>query len=1302
MNHQTTRRQGTQFLAIPAILMAAVMTACDGRTPVGEAGDSGRVELTSVQVGRLVDVYAYRRISPAVGDRRDRANRRLVRIATNVAINANVQTDALFDAAGEVLPTANYEFLPYDRSIGHEELLILWDDQNAAEAANFEVALKSAQNGLTELAAAYRGQPSTRPIPVMPRNAAVVLNFNNAVTVDEGFFKANPSAIQLLEFKSNPASTTQPTDVFRILPARVIPQGKRVVLDTTILGGEGAGIGTTGLPLSADSVTANIRVAIPSRGGVVSTFYAKEDPVANLNEMDSTGIGAVIRDFRSGNLADGVSGRLPEPDAPMIIGSLSMGVTAVDATNQTVTINKRSQFVPVRGRYPFVDGPLGTNGLPRGPLAVPTARALRSGDILTQVVDVNGTSVTLRAEVLENLDVGTRIGDPLLPRLGLVENTLGGSEQGEMLPVARVRVSMLNTVVDAAGKPVFFQASTNPVGKDCVLRARYYEDVPFLGSAGLKVSDAEWRHFFIRIDPKPAGAITPGTEVDPLAAIAIEFSKPMDLEQVDNTKNFLVTNTSVAAESFATQMDDPKKATLRVVPTRLSDISGDATVLRLQPPIGFFHAAGEAETYSVHVRLGSLGVTDLAGKSIDLYDRPAQPQVSWSVDFSLASTALANMVGWHTWGFESPDEDGTLPGSVDLFGQFRMENGRLTGASGVRFSRSADRINLGTIARDTRGECWDPDAGVLAPDGALPNINGQNHPRRLYWTPEEVDLINPPFVPSVYEYWQTVAQPVGRVVEPHKSQGSRMQMRYLEDDFSLDYRQPSEFAIDVEQIYWSPFADETVLYDVFDRYTLSLAHAKKRGDIRLFLQQTPDGPVCSMDGACMSSGLSFVFAENPLDGTGLTAVVKDRVYRVNPNEAFRATGVKYVPYPKFEQTYTWRDSRLVTIDSSGAVIGLGGAQDPFALEPQNDKTANIDSPWITSAPPENFTTAGFATWVEDPADFLGDFRKDHDPIALPLLVDFKVFPDTTANGGIAGGYNGFQVAMLGAPSNFANPAGPNPGSYYDAIPAGFQGFPAWPRVRVHASGGEDPVTGTNTLIDPANQLTAQPSSVKDAGLGNPARALFTAPPGDGMLPWARADFVRKVSTVTFGFLDTLQPQRAILVGSNGGVTATEGFPDLVEVDPTPATPVHRIQDLVVQMDPPQARQPAGTTVVVEIRGADGFDNDNNLYNPSFDAPGFAPTDEFDQRGNLLNPNYACEAYRYSTPNSDASTERVPAVGLTKYVTEDKLTQIRNPATNLLPRYLNLRLVMTNNVTVTPALSPSLRSMSIVYRVRAAQ
>ena len=1295
--------------ALGALLIA--LAACDGETRVGEVGGAdGRLTLQNVSLGRLVDVYSYQRIDPSVADRRDRFNRRLVLVAEDVVINAGIESQPLFDAAGQERTDADYEFRPFDRRVGHEELVILWDSRPGSEAANFTRALAAAQTGLIELPASYRGQDtSALPIPIVPRNAAVKLQFDGKVPVDQAFFAANPSAIQLLEFKGDPR-VVDPVNAFRELPFRVIPKDDYIVLDTTVLGGEAeGGITTSGLPASADNVTANIRLAIPARGEVVSSFFVREDGVRNLNDVDSAGRLAVIRDFRSGNLADGIAGRLAEPEVPMILGSLAMGITAVDEQQNIVTINKRFNFVPVRGRYPFVDGPLDANGIPLGPLSTPTSQPLLAGDVLTQIINVempDGSfeTVSLRAEILQNLEIGTTVGEPLGIALSLPGGS-GDSGQGETIPEIRVRLASVFAGRDSLGREHAFRANALPTGQDCTVRVRYYEEVPMTGaSSSVSVSDSEWRQFFVRIDPQPAQSSTPNSSVAPNASLAIEFSKPLDLDLVDNSANLLITNTSIAVESFAEQMGTAKRATMRVVPTRLADLSGDGSVLRLQPPMGFFHAANQSETYSFHVRLGSAGVTDLAGSPVKIFDRPSAPRDSWSVDFSLAQSAPANLVAWHSWLFESSDEDGTVPGSPDLFGQFRLENGRLTGAATVRFSRSADRQRLETISRVLRGECWDSDAGAQAGfDFTIPSAP-PGHPGLLYWQPQMADTTAFPQLSSVWDFYQQVPQPVGRVVEPHKAQGSRLQMRYLEDDFGLDYRAASEFALDVEQLYWSPFSDANVLYDVFDRYTLSLAHSSKRPDVRCFLF---DG-ICFMDGASMNSSLSTTFADNPLPGTSLTPVAADKVYAINPNEAFRnANNTKFVPYPRFDRSYTWRDSRLVTVDASGNVIGLGGAQQPDAEPTNDDTTANVDSPWIASDPDPAFSAAGLSTWVMDTGDFLGTSQRDHDPIALPLLVDFKVFADQALNGQAVGA-NAFQVAMVGPPSAFPAP-NLSPGGYYNAVGSGFGGRDPWPLVRVHSSGGEDLVSGNTVTIDPANETIARGGPTKDAGMGAPgipvpytqntARSLFAAPAGDGMLNWAHADFVRKVSTVTFGFFDTLQPQLAdpSIVPAT---SAPAGFPNLAAIDPT-----LRINDVVVQLDPPQARQPAGTSVVLEMRGAEAFDKSDVLYDPLSNDAGFDFTDaqgnDVTGRGNLLNVNYACEAYRYSTANF-AGAPRVSANRLTRYVTEDQVGLLRDPATGLLPRFLNLRIVMTNNVDVSPALSPSLRSMNIVYRVQSSQ
>jgi hypothetical protein len=432
------------------------------------------------------------------------------------------------------------------------------------------------------------------------------------------------------------------------------------------------------------------------------------------------------------------------------------------------------------------------------------------------------------------------------------------------------------------------------------------------------------------------------------------------------------------------------------------------------------------------------------------------------VSSSLAGTASNNLIGWHVYRFEDADEDGTLPGSIDIFGQYRLLGGQLVAASTVRFSRTADANNLGAITRNLRGECWVQDGPTTGHNLGFPMQQpyvtvGGPVTGFLYLQPRMVDIVSPPNVPAVY-LPPNSNQPVGRVIEPHQPRGSRMMMRYLEDDFSLSSRLANEFMIDVEQLYWSPFADEQVLFDVFDRYTMALSHGDRRPDVRFSIHQPasvppapPPPPFCGLDCPSIGSSLSATFLDNPLQGTTEQSVFEDKSYTIDPNSAFRSPfNVKYVPYPKFSRTYTWRDSRLVTMQN-GEVVGLTGAHDPTSPEPNNDWTADMDSPWITSQPLPGFTANGLTTWVVDEGDFRGNRKRDHDPIAAPLIVDFKVFPDNPSNG-TARGANGFQVAMLGPPTNFNLF---NTGGYYNgpAFGVGCANRDPWPLTRVQATGG---------------------------------------------------------------------------------------------------------------------------------------------------------------------------------------------------------------------------------------------------------
>jgi len=1303
-------KQSFRSQAALALTCLALLAACDGSSDDG-SGNAGvgedRLQLRNVQYGRLVDVYAYRRVDPnntssSYTDRRNRLFRQEVLVAKDVLVDPLIESQSLFDPAGNEVGNADYQFLPFDTTTGHEALLILWDDR--LEATSFQSALSFATSNLMTLPDAYRGQNTVqRPIPVAPRNGAFQLNFSGNLSLPANFFEVNPSAIQLLEFKGDP-SVVPPNQAFRALPFRPIVKQRAIILDTTILGQEaGGGQNVPGMPPSVDNVTANIRIAIPSRGGASSQFFVPADTIEALNDVDSFGRDSVIRDFRSGNPSDGRFGAISDAEPPMIVANLGMGITAIDPVNNLVTLNKRGLQVPVRARYPMVEGPIDpATGYPRGPVQVPVVTPLRAGDRLTQVVNVampDGSTEAVRvsAEILQNMEVGTVLNDPAFPALARAAD----GTQGENLNFIRVKFATVSPGVDSLGRPVRFVANDFIDGQDCVVRCYYYENVRFTDGSG-SVSDALRRGTYVNIDPTPVGAVTPGTLVDTFSSISVSFSEPVDLDDIDVTKNFLLTNSTITGANFAELINRPKPASLSVVATSFSDQSGDGTTLQLTPPLGHFHVNGTAESYWFHILLGTTGVTDLAGNPIAVYADPSLPVSNWSFNYTLNGANPTNRVGWRISRFEDVDEDGTPPGTVDLFGQYRLQNGSLVAAETIRFSRTADNQNLGGISRVNRGECWVPGTAQTAGAQAPFDPNSPQNGGLLYWQPRMFDINPTP--PQVFLPPNT-PHVVGEVVEPLQPRGSRMMMRYLEDDFSLSYRQPSEFLLDVDQLYWSPFNDNNVLFDVFDRFSMSLAHGDKRPDERwsLVTAGTPPATRCTFDCVSVSSNLSSAFEDNVLRGSAAVKVLEDRVYQINPNQAFRApTGTKFVPYPRFQRSYTWRDSRLVTTDGSGNISGLGGARDPSAQPPNNDSTCNIDSPWIRD---NRYTDFPGSVWVMDihsnalpnsatgdglGGDFIGTRLRDHDPIALPLLMDIKVFPDGAANG-VATASNMFQVAMLGPPSNFLLG---NPGGYYNSVGVGCAGRLPWPWTRIHTTGGLDPTTGQNILVDPANTQTAQGGWLKDAGLGDPIQGLFFAPPGDGHLHWAQADFVRKVSTVTMGFFDTLQPNRqnigASAAGSWPGLGVAAGFPNLEALQ---GTGTLRVSEVVTLTDPPVNRQPAGTSVVVEFRGAESFEN-ATIYDS-------LTQDQLRLRGNLLNPNYACEAFRYSVPNSGPAGDRsrIIAAGLTPYVTQDRLGNIRNPLSGLLPRYMNLRLTMTNNVTVTPALSPSLRNLMLVYRVQ---
>jgi len=1316
-----------------------MLAACDGSTKGkgGGGGGTSELRLESIDYARLVDVYSYRRVNAANAQRRDITNRVPVLVARDVAIDPGIESQALFDSVGEEDPNADFQFRPFDVETGHPELLILWDNTNPDEQTRFESALRRAQTGLVPVAAAYSGQNTTvQPIPVVPRDATLRLKFSREVGVDRSFFAANPAALQVLEIVDDPR-TVQPQRAFRALPYRILVQGDTLLLDPSIVGGEVTAGGKTspGLPVSADNVTANIRIAIPTQA-VGGGLGIKADNVAQLNGNDRVGLPSVIRDFRTGNSRDGRIGTLVDVEKPMILADIPMGIMAIDTANRVLTLNKRGARVALRGQVPFVIGPLAVTGfpLPMGPFEVPTVAPLRAGDFVEQVVVTPAGNVRVRAEVLMNMDVSNTGPLTTNPNLGRAAD---GTDGGDV-EIVRVKVASL-TAFGADGTPVSFFASTSPLGADCHVSVHYYENVPY-SSGSYAVSDAARKGEFVtfdpappRIDPVTRQPVPLGSRIDPLASVSLRFSEPIDFTRLDRADNLILTNKflpdrTVSGSDIYDIVDlvaEAKAAALSMLASSPEDFQQDGTVVRLNLPMGHMHDhdAPQPESYWVHALAGDNGLADLAGNSLDIYDRRVgtDQRRAFSMNYTVDAEAPSNLIGQRVFRFASTDEDGTKPGSPDFFGQFELRDGRLFGAPVTRFGKVADFRTISGIVRGPNGECFDPG------DPGAPGPNPPARPGRvgsyvtwgpLYTTPSMVQSTFPnpppnPFQPPAAPYTY------GGIGGPHNPRGHREMTTYREDDFGLGYHDADTMLIDVEQLFWCPWTNAAVRFDEFDRYTLRLGHANKRPDLRANWVSTPNGAYCGVDCGSLFSGLSTNFDDNPLNGV-MVEVVKDKAYTIDPAESFTSyTENVYTPFPHFTKTFTWRDSRLVSWNMQAQVAtGLGGAVDPTqATIPPQDTTTDVSSPWETDVFRTGVVMGNMVPWpmgiiptasgfmVNDPGDFWGNRQKDHDPIALPMLCEFNLWQDDRANGS-AKGVNRMHIAYVGINAHQS----PNWGYYnLGPVPPPLGAPPPWnnqdsnvrpncgglqyPSFTVFSAGSVDAV-GNETFIDPANERTARGGIILDAGATDQITGLQAVPAANDHLYWTQANFVRRVSMCTFGFFDTLRPNRHNLVLEElsvpwEGLGTTPGLPDFQ------AVATRRVVDVVSIMDPPLEAQPAGTSVLLEIRGAETITRSALLWDRNTENRAL-------ERNNLLNPQYACEAYRYAMGNPGSGSiggARVPAEGLTPYVDLEHVDSIRSPITHLLPRFMNFRLVFENDINTSAPKRPSLKSLAIVYRVK---
>ena len=372
------------------------------------------------------------------------------------------------------------------------------------------------------------------------------------------------------------------------------------------------------------------------------------------------------------------------------------------------------------------------------------------------------------------------------------------------------------------------------------------------------------------------------------------------------------------------------------------------------------------------------------------------------------------------------------------------------------------------------------------------------------------------------------------VVTPHSPFGSKMQTlwRYADCGFAINDQQDQN--IDIAGLSWSP-SGGNVTPDAFNTYEIRLAHSRWAPDE--FIDASTAWPLYP------DSGLSLVYDSNilasvPTDYPSQVLVhERSRGYTIEQGNLYTAaTGTVLLPFPMnqglpFEERryFTWRDA-----DNRGRAGGSSGGVEPrsYAL------ALGFQPPQRPFFRPGQVQTVG-----------------------LPLLMEFRVFPDASA-----AGLNGwdFNIAVNSSSK---------------------------PYFRAFTTGGTN-TSGTLVNVNPDNQATAAGGFSPGA---NPPGA--STPGGDNVVHIGAIDFVTRVShSPSIWFESTIDGEDP------------NNFPGRVYSEPT--------------LEPRIDDQPDGTNLVVRYRGASdiqyfsdehGFDpppgTDPNIVDNDGDDPANDPSAE---------------------------------------------------------------------------------------------
>jgi len=1294
-----------------------LFSSCTKSKPTADATPTPTVqpELALMEYGRLVDVYGYTDVEGVT---------EVTLFERDVIIGPDITDERPSNtpiADGAIL----YDFIGTDPDTLQARLLIPRD----IDSPVFEQAVAALDDDLTEIGAQLYGTGGGgMPFSVVPRNAAIRLSFTAPLGVEDAFFVTrneqgivtsliNSEAVQLLRIVSDP----EQSNPFVPLPVRVIPRLTTLTLDPVLLGTEGvqyqAPNNAEGMPASSDMTTANIRIAIALDGPLA--IPRMRETRRGITGSNNTGALAIVRDFRSGNANDNsaeIARGFVRDELPLrIVGQIPMLLERVDSINsstQEITVYKNglSHEIDVGDVIRIQSG--SSNQL------------IGKGEVVVDPVDDRDNPdeqhVRVRIRHINELEANDPSNLPGYPQ------SVAAREEWlrEHAPAAICIAEFRAGGVDGRDDPInFLTFSPEPLTLD-----------------GYRPANGEF--------------------VSPFAGAVVRFTKPVDLDTVKWADTFFFAMRDLTSESSreafidsrpnnaggtgidTTSFNDAKYRTPFLISSRIVDEDGSQTTLRLQPTNGFFldetmrTAAPEDDyRYFLHVIANSPdgGVRDLAGNAVDLQGTTAERSGSIVVDFTVDTRKDDgvplfddNIVVSVVRRFADPDEDARpslfkgeevrAPGApetvgtsdvADLFGAFLYLNGQLAARPTSRVRAVADNFNQ------------------LPPIGQPPGGQPQNP---LAWCPQTVWT---PWVTRDQVAMSTAGSAFGQPIQnPLNPAGCRLQTLWREIDMSLSRDNPWDFNLDIEQMYWAPFAGDPLLYDEFDRVSLVLGHSEFRptpcvGAIGSLPWLTESGLKGAFDGNYLRNQVPTGNGQLVQTSAPRNEPYTDARLQINPSAVITADngGNRFLPLPQFQEPYfVWRDETVVeqgcdagigsdlTTTPGGAVMGTYA---PYILSPfHNGQGSNIvdgaeglqfvPSYWNDST---NYQMANPNTRDNYTGGLVGS-------IALPLLADFQTFYDSTelpaSNPFQATGSNGWQVSVT---------VGSDPR----------------PRFRVFSGGrpaaapqGELPM-GPN---DPGWNVASGgwalvPGNPQAAWTVTPLPVLGSNHKGDNTFYWIMMDLLKRQSVVTSGFVDLNNPHRV-----------PEGFAD-ARLGPfyldngNVLQPADVLPSFGYSFDPPLTRMPAGTSVTPQFRGASAVD-DTPWYwqrwvntttrlwpTPNNVNPSITPQHRQDLKPTAdnfaLDPRKAGDAHirKWDTrPVPGGSPSRNWWTHLynrtvTGYVEDpnhlmnaEYAESYSSPGDPFAPndvRYVNWRFVMQNNVTTTTPIDPAIETFAMTYR-----